>query len=93
MASSQPGRAKPKAAKAGKRGRPDEYVQANGLVRREVMNRLERAKVDPDVRDALQIELSLRNVEFKRGDPDFGAICEMLLDKWLETSGYGSKSN
>ena len=75
-------------AKTGKRSRPEEYGQANGLVRREVLERWDRAKADPQVRRALERELSATGIEFKSGDPDFGAVCELLLGEWLETVGY-----
>lgn len=76
--------------KVGKRSRPEEYVQANGLVRRGVLQRWDRAKADPDVRQALADELSKHGIEFKSGDPDFGAVCELLLEEWLESVGYGN---
>ena len=28
------------------------------------------------------------DVEFKRGDPDYGAMRELLLIEWLESVGY-----
>lgn len=76
-------------AKTGKRSRTEEYGQANGLVRREVLGRWEQAKADPAVRQTLETELTEAGVEFKKGDPDFGAVCELLLGEWLESVGYG----
>lgn len=76
-------------AKTGKRSRPQEYGQANGLVRHDVLHRWEQAKADPRVRAGLERDLSEAGVEFKKGDPDFGAICERLLGEWLESVGYG----
>lgn len=82
-------RRKPR-AKTGKRSRTEEYGQANGLVRHEVLNRWDRAKADPEVRAALESDLAEAGIEFKKGDPDFGAVCELLLGEWLESMGYGS---
>ena len=77
-----------KRARTGKRSRPEEYGQANGLVRRGVLERWDMAKADPEVRRTLERELSSAGIEFKAGDPDFGAVCELLLGEWLETVGY-----
>lgn len=79
-------------AKTGKRSRPQEYGQANGLVRHDVLHRWEQAKADPQVRANLESDLSEAGIEFKKGDPDFGAVCELLLDEWLESAGYGKGS-
>lgn len=79
-------------AKTGKRSRPDEYGQANGLVRHNVLHRWEQAKADPGVRSSLESDLSEAGIEFKKGDPDFGAVCELLLGEWLESVGYGRGS-
>ena len=76
--------------KVGKRSRPEEYAQASGFVRREVLGRLNRAMADPHVRARLEGELSEAGVEHKAGDPDYGALCELLLDEWLESVGYGA---
>lgn len=79
-------------AKVGKRSRPEVYGQKNGLVRREVLERLEDALGDREVRRRLEAELSRAGIEFKKGDPDVGALYELLLDEWLESVGYGSGS-
>lgn len=68
------------------------YGQKNGLVRREVLERLEDALGDREVRRRLEAELSRAGIEFKKGDPDVGALYELLLDEWLESVGYGSGS-
>ena len=58
-------------------------------MRREVLERWNWAKADPQVRCALvEKELSTSGIEFKTGDPDFGAVCKLLLGEWLETVGY-----
>lgn len=77
-------------AKVGKRSRPEEYGQKNGLVRREVLERLDDALADREVRRGLEVELSRAGIEFKKGDPDVGAIYELLLGEWLESVGYGT---
>ena len=68
----------------GKRSRPEEYGQMNGMVRREVLERFEYFKSDPEVRRALAEELGRVGIEFKRGDPDNGAIIELLLTNLME---------
>lgn len=75
--------------KLGKRSRPGEYAQASGFVRHGVVERKDQALADPEVRRGLEAELSRNGVEFKAGDPDFGALCELLLAEWLEAVGYG----
>ena len=75
--------------RSGKRSRPGEYAQASGFVRHEVVERKDQALADPEVRRALEVELARAGVEFKRGDPDYGAMCELLLMEWLESVGYG----
>ena len=75
--------------KSGKRSRPEEYAQASGFVRHEIVERKDQALADPEVRRSLEAELSRAGVEFKRGDPDYGAMCELLLIEWLESVGYG----
>ncbi len=77
--------------KTGKRSRPEEYAQANGLVHREVLGRWEQARADPGVRGTLEAELSQAGIEYKAGEPDFGAVCELLLGEWLQSVGYGSE--
>ncbi len=75
--------------KFGKRSRPEKYAQATGFVRHEVVDRKDQALADPEVRRALEADLSRSGVEFKPGDPDYGALCEMLVMEWLESVGYG----
>lgn len=75
-------------AGTGKRGRPDQYTQLNGMVRRSVVERFERARVDPEVRRELELRLFETGVEFKRHEPDNGAVLELLLARWLESVGY-----
>lgn len=75
--------------KFGKRSRPEEYAQATGFIRHEVVDRKDQAMADPEVRRALEVELSRNGVEFKAGDPDFGALSELLVLEWLESVGYG----
>lgn len=77
-------------AKVGKRSRPEEYGQKNGLVRREVLERLDDALADRDVRRDLETELARARIEFKKGDPDVGALYELLLGEWLKSVGYGA---
>lgn len=85
-----PARRRRRRQKFGKRSRPEEYAQATGFVRHEVVDRKDQAIADPEVRRALETELSRSGVEFKPGDPDFGALCELLLLEWLESVGYGA---
>ncbi|MGI8859466.1 MAG: hypothetical protein ACR2HO_04850 [Rubrobacteraceae bacterium] len=75
--------------KTGKRSRPEEYAQASGFVRHAVVDRKDQALADPEVRRALEAELARAGVEFKSGDPDYGAMCELLVMEWLESVGYG----
>lgn len=75
--------------KSGKRSRPEEYAQASGFVRHEIVERKDQALANPEVRRSLEAELARAGVEFKRGDPDYGAVCELLLIEWLESVGYG----
>ena len=84
-----PARRRRRRQKSGKRSRPGEYAQASGFVRREVVERKDQALADPEVRRALEGELARAGVEFKRGDPDYGAMCELLVMEWLESVGYG----
>ena len=86
---SKPVRRRRRRQKFGKRSRPEEYGQANGFVRREVLVRLDQAMADPEVRGRLEAELSDAGIEYKAGDPDYGALCELLLGEWLESVGYG----
>ena len=79
--------------RSGKRSRPGEYAQASGFVRHGVVERKDQALADPEVRRALEVELARAGVEFKRGDPDYGAMCELLLMEWLESVGYGVGAN
>jgi hypothetical protein len=58
-------------------------------MRHEVLQRWERAKADPQVRANLENDLTEAGIEFKKGDPDFGAVCEFFLGEWLESVGYG----
>jgi hypothetical protein len=87
--SGTPPRRRRRRQRFGKRSRPEEYAQASGFVRHEVVERKDQALADPEVRRALEVELSRAGVEFKRGDPDYGAMCELLLMEWLESVGYG----
>jgi hypothetical protein len=82
-------RRKRRRQKFGKRSRPGEYAQASGFVRHEVVERKDQALADPEVRRSLEAELARAGVEFKAGDPDYGAVCELLLMEWLESVGYG----
>lgn len=75
--------------KTGKRSRPEEYAQASGFVRHAVVDRKDQALADPEVRRALETELARAEIEFKRGDPDYGAMCELLVMEWLGSVGYG----
>jgi hypothetical protein len=58
-------------------------------VRHEVVERKDQALADPEVRRGLEVELARAGVEFKSGNPDYGAMCELLLMEWLESVGYG----
>ena len=75
--------------KSGKRSRPEEYAQASGFVRHAVVDRKDQALADPEVRRALEAELARVGIEFKRGNPDYGAMCELLVMEWLASVGYG----
>jgi hypothetical protein len=86
---SAPVRRRRRRQKLGKRSRPGEYAQATGFVRHGVVERKDQALADPEVRRGLEAELSRNGVEFKAGDPDFGALCELLLVEWLDSVGYG----
>ena len=68
----------------GKRSRPGEYGQMNGMVRREVLERFEHFKTDPEIRRMLLAILDEEGIEHKRGDPDNGAIIEFLLIDLME---------
>jgi hypothetical protein len=83
-----PPRRRRRRQKSGKRSRPEEYAQASGFVRHEIVERKDQALADPEVRRSLEAELARAGVEFKRGDPDYGAMCELLLMEWLESVGY-----
>jgi hypothetical protein len=61
-------------------------------VRHEIVERKDQALADPEVRRSLEAELARAGVEFKAGDPDYGAMCELLLIEWLESVGYGMRT-
>lgn len=78
--------------KVGKRSKPEVYAQASGFVKREVLARLEQAMVDSQVRSRLESELVAAGIEHKGGTPDYGALCELLIEEWLEANGYGPEN-
>lgn len=75
--------------KVGRRSNKAKYKQALAYVRKDVRERVERARNDPEVRVALEAELRDRGVEHKPGDPEYSALVELLLVDWLDSMGWG----
>lgn len=76
-------------AKVGRRSNKAKYKQALAYVRKDVRERVEQARNDPEVRVALEAELRDRGVEHKPGDPEYSALVELLLVDWLDSMGWG----
>ncbi|MGI8651048.1 MAG: hypothetical protein ACR2KW_11830 [Rubrobacter sp.] len=76
-------------AESARRGGSAEYKQCLAYVKREVRDRVEQARTDPEVRLGLEADLRDRGVSFKANSPEYSALVELLLLEWLDAVDYG----